>query len=215
MTTEQPTEPVPAPAQSATGQSTAEEDAAGQGAAGQGAAEQDAAGQGAAEEGAVGQGAVGHGGGGPVGAAFLLAQLGAHAAGVFAERIKVLDLTPPQAGLLRMLKANPGGSQRELADRLGMPPSRFVPFVDKMEQRGLVERRRNPDDRRLHALYLTEAGESLLGELIPIAIEHETDLTSALSPGEHQQLTELLRRIADERGLTPGVHPDFRSVRAR
>ncbi|MFC4908985.1 MarR family winged helix-turn-helix transcriptional regulator [Actinomadura gamaensis] len=154
-------------------------------------------------------------GGPPVGAAFLLAQLGAHAAGVFAERIKVLDLTPPQAGLLRMLKARPGGSQRELADRLGMPPSRFVPFVDTMEQRGLVERRRNPDDRRLHALYLTEAGESLLNELIPLAIEHEKDLVSPLSPEEHRQLTSLLRRIAEDHGLVPGVHPGYRSVRTR
>ncbi|WP_084337185.1 MarR family winged helix-turn-helix transcriptional regulator [Actinomadura oligospora] len=151
----------------------------------------------------------------PVGVAFLLAQLGSHAAALFAERIGTLDLTPPQAGLLRMLKASPGCSQRELADRLGMPPSRFVPFVDTMEERGLVERRRNPDDRRLHALYLTEAGESLLNELRSIAMAHEADLASALSPEEHRQLTGLLQRIAADRDLTPGVHPGYRSVRPR
>ncbi|MEV5570458.1 MarR family winged helix-turn-helix transcriptional regulator [Spirillospora sp. NPDC052269] len=149
----------------------------------------------------------------PVGVAFLLAQLGSHAAALFAERIKALDLTPPQAGLLRILKGSPGSSQRELADRLGMPPSRFVPFVDTMEERGLVERRRNPDDRRLHALHLTEAGEALLNELRPIAMAHEADLASALSPEEHQQLMGLLQRIAVDRDLTPGVHPGYRSVR--
>ncbi|MFD0540335.1 hypothetical protein ACFQY7_47630 [Actinomadura luteofluorescens] len=35
-----------------------------------------------------------------------------------------------------MLAAAPGRSQRELADQLGMPPSRFVPFADELEQRG-------------------------------------------------------------------------------
>ncbi|RMI47757.1 MarR family transcriptional regulator [Actinomadura harenae] len=150
-----------------------------------------------------------------MGVAFLLAQLGSHAAGLFAERVAALDLTPPQAGLLRMLKGSPGCSQRELADRLGMPPSRFVPFVDTMEERGLVERRRNPDDRRLHALYLTEAGESLLDELRPLAMAHEADLTSTLSPEEYRQLKGLLQRMAADKNLTPGVHPGFRSVRPR
>ncbi len=68
--------------------------------------------------------------------AFLLAQLGAHAAGRFAERIAGLDLTPAQAGLLRLVARTPGRSQRELAGDLGMPPSRFVPFADKLEDAG-------------------------------------------------------------------------------
>jgi DNA-binding MarR family transcriptional regulator len=146
------------------------------------------------------------------GAAFLLTQLGTHAAALFAERISALDLTPAQAGLLRLLARTPGRSQRELADGLGMPPSRFVPFADTLEERGLIERRRNPGDRRLYALHLTEEGFRLLGALREVATAHEQQVCQALSPGEHEQLTSLLRRVADQQGLTPGVHPGYRQL---
>jgi DNA-binding MarR family transcriptional regulator len=150
----------------------------------------------------------------PVGAAFLLAQLGAHAAKLFAERIAELELTPPQSGLLRLLGSSPGRSQRELADDLGMPPSRFVAFADEMEQRGLIERRKNPADRRLYAVHLTDSGQKLLGELRKVGAAHERHLTEGLSKEEHQQLIGLLQHVATQQGLSPGVHPGFRSVRA-
>jgi DNA-binding MarR family transcriptional regulator len=153
------------------------------------------------------------GGHGP-GAAFLLTQLGTHAAELFAERVGALDLTPPQAGILRSLAEEPGRSQRAIADALGMPPSRFVPFADQLEERGLIERRKNPGDRRLHALHLTEKGERLLGDLREVATAHERELFSALSPEEHAQLATLLRRVAEAQQLTPGVHPGYRSLRA-
>ncbi|GAA4637235.1 hypothetical protein GCM10023196_090220 [Actinoallomurus vinaceus] len=145
------------------------------------------------------------------GAAFLLAQLGSHAARLFADRIAGLDLTPPQAGLLRMLAASPGRSQRELADDLGMPPSRFVPFADELEGRGLIERRKNPNDRRSHALHLTEKGAGLLAELREVGMAHERDICAALSFDEHRELVAMLRRVAEQQGLTPGVHPGYRS----
>ncbi|ADP82684.1 transcriptional regulator, MarR family [Pseudofrankia inefficax] len=146
------------------------------------------------------------------GAAFLLAQLGAHATGLFARRVAALDLTPPQAGLLRLLAVSPGRSQRELADDLGMPPSRFVPFADELEERGLIERRRNPTDRRLYALHLTGRGTELLAELRTASAAHEQQLVQGLAADEHRQLTALLNRIAEQQGLTPGVHPGYRSL---
>ncbi|GAA4330137.1 DNA-binding MarR family transcriptional regulator [Actinomadura luteofluorescens] len=148
-----------------------------------------------------------------VGVAFLLAQLGAHGAGRFAERIAELDLTPPQAGLLRMLAAAPGRSQRELADQLGMPPSRFVPFADELEQRGLIERRRNPEDRRLYALYLTDQGFVLLARLAEASAAHEREMCQALSPDERREMKALLERVAEQQGLGRGVHPGFRRLR--
>ncbi|MFG2582425.1 MarR family winged helix-turn-helix transcriptional regulator [Streptomyces malaysiensis] len=150
----------------------------------------------------------------PTGAAFLLAQLGAHAADLFAERLATLDLTPAQSGLLRLLAGSPGRSQRELADDLGMPPSRFVAFADELEQRGLIERRRNPVDRRLYAVHLTDEGGTLLAQLRQVGAEHERRLTEGLSEPERDQLTGLLRRVAEQQGLSPGVHPGFRSMRA-
>jgi DNA-binding MarR family transcriptional regulator len=148
------------------------------------------------------------------GAAFLLSQLGAHAAQQFADRVAELDLTPAQAGLLRMLVQAPGRSQRELAEMLGMPPSRFVPFADGLQERGLIERRRKPDDRRVYSLTLTDKGLELLARLRVVAKTHEEQICQALTPDEHQQLIGLLRRIADQQRLTPGVHGGYRRLRS-
>ena len=105
--------------------------------------------------------------------AFLLAQLGAYAAERFGERAAALDFSRPQAGLLRLISREPGQSQQAVARRLGTPPSRLVALVDGLEQRGLIERRRNPGDRRNYALHLTAAGEQAMADLSQASLEHE------------------------------------------
>ena len=145
------------------------------------------------------------------GNAFLLAQLGAHAATQFAERIAGIGLKPAQAGLLRLVAWEPGQSQQALAAKLGTPPSRLVPLVDELEQRGLVERRRDPADRRHYALYLTEDGTRFMKELGKIGAAHEDHICAPLSPAERSQLNDLLSRLAAHQGLTTGVHPGYRS----
>jgi DNA-binding MarR family transcriptional regulator len=146
------------------------------------------------------------------GVAFLLAQLGAHAAALFAERIRPLQLTPPQAGVLRRLAQFPGQSQRELADALGMHAPRLVALIDELEDRGLVARDRDPGDRRNYAISLTDEGRRLLTELGRIAGQHEHAITASLDDKERAQLLALLRRIAEEQNLRPGVHPGYRRL---
>ena len=147
------------------------------------------------------------------GNAFLLAQLGAHAASRFAERIAELSLTPAQAGLLRLVAWSPGQSQQAIARQLGTPPSRLVLLVDGLEERGLIERRRNPGDRRHYALYLTGDGVRFMAELGRIGSAHEADLMTGLSPQEQDVLHGLLTRLAERQGLTTGVHPGYRAGR--
>ena len=89
-------------------------------------------------------------------------------------------LTPPHAGILRAIATEPGRSQQALSAQLGMLPSRVVVYVDELEDRGYVERRRNPDDRRLHALHLSAAGKRLMRKISELARQHETQLTAAL-----------------------------------
>jgi DNA-binding MarR family transcriptional regulator len=146
--------------------------------------------------------------------AFLLAQLGAHAASQFAERLKVLDLMPSDAGILRLLRAAGGVSQQELAARLGIHPSRLVAILDNLEKRGYLERRPNPEDRRLYSLYLTKGGEELLGKIGRLAREHQESLLSPLNNEERTALGSLLLRLADQHGLTRGVHPGYRQMGA-
>ena len=148
----------------------------------------------------------------PAGAAFLLAQLGAHAAGLFAQRVAVLDLTPAQSGVLRLVALKPGRSQQALADQLGVVPSKIVSLVDGLEDRGLLERRRGTSDRRHYALHLTERGTQTLADIREVAVHHEDDITAALDDAERRKLIQLLQRIADQQGLEPGVHPGYRNL---
>ena len=143
------------------------------------------------------------------GAAFLLAQIGAHAAAKFGERLAAAKLAPAHAGILRILGATPAITQQALADALGMVPSRLVGLIDELEERGLTERRENPDDRRRYALHLTEKGRASLETIGRIAREHQQALLAALSEEEQRQLGLLLQRVADQQGLRRGVHPGY------
>ena len=144
------------------------------------------------------------------GSAFLLAQLGAHAAARFAQRISELDLTPAQAGLLRLIAWNPGQSQQAISRQLGTPASRLVLLVDGLEERGLIERRRDPADRRHYALYLTGDGTQFMKELGRLGAAHEDAMTAGLTADERAVLNDLLSRLAARQGLTTGVHPGYR-----
>jgi DNA-binding MarR family transcriptional regulator len=151
----------------------------------------------------------GTGRGHPRSVAFLLAQVGAYAAGQFAERLRELELSPPHAGILRAAAANPGSSQQRLASQLGMVPSRLVPLLDELETRGLLERRDHPEDRRLYALHLTERGTRAMAEIGRIARAHDDAICSALTAAERDELRALLIRMAESQNLSPGVHPGF------
>lgn len=147
----------------------------------------------------------------PTGAAFLLSQIGAHAAQQFAERLAELELVPAQAGLLRIIARVPGQSQQVVASHLKTAPSRLVALVDGLEKRGLVERRRNADDRRNYALYLTDGGRKIMARLGTVGRRHEDAICAGLDVAEREQLLGLLNRIAETQQLTPMVHPGFRA----
>jgi DNA-binding MarR family transcriptional regulator len=145
----------------------------------------------------------------PSSAAFLLAQIGAHAARKFAERLAPIHLSPPHVGILGILRRSEGLSQQDLAVVLRMHPSSLVAVIDELEERGLVERKDSPDDRRIYELHLTDKGQATLSDIGRIAHEHNKSLCAALSDEEREQLRGLLQRIADEQGLARGVHPGF------
>ncbi|WP_245721530.1 MarR family winged helix-turn-helix transcriptional regulator [Nocardia crassostreae] len=144
--------------------------------------------------------------------AFQLAQLGTHAAQRFSERIAEIGLTPPEAGILRLIAANPGLSQRALAAELGVVPSRVVALIDPLDRKGLIERRRSAADRRNHELHLTPEAGRLLARLATVAMAHEAALTAPLTDAEYLQFADLLTRLAAAGDLTPGVHPGYRDL---
>src|SRR5258708_18186192 len=124
--------------------------------------------------------------------AFLLAQVGAYAATQFAERLGALHLSPPDAGILRLLRMAAGISQQELSAKLQIHPSRLVAILDNLEQRKLVERKPNPQDRRLYSLHLTKDGGEILERIGKLAQEHHDALPSTLSSDHRAKMTDML-----------------------
>jgi DNA-binding MarR family transcriptional regulator len=148
-------------------------------------------------------------------AAFLLAQVGAHAAMKFAERMAAIGLSPAHAGVLRAVQASGGISQQLLAGHLRILPSRLVALIDELEGRGMIERRADPADRRSYALHLTDKGHEALKNIGRLARDHQDALLASLSGHEREVLASLLGRVADQQGLRPGVHPGFARMRTR
>ena len=111
----------------------------------------------------------------------------------FAERVAELDLTPPQAHLLRELAggARPMG---ELAGQLHCDASNITGLADRLEHRGLVERRASPGDRRVKVLVLTPDGERLHASLVE-RLMTGSPLTRGLPVRDQVELLRLLQHL--------------------
>ena len=142
--------------------------------------------------------------------AFLLAQVGAHAASQFGGRLARLRLSRPHAGILRLISQSPGLSQQELGRRLAILPSRLVALLDELQEKGLIERRDDTEDRRTYALHLTTSGRKVTKQIGRIAREHDDAICAVLNKEERLKLNALLGRIAQEQKLSAGIHPGYR-----
>jgi DNA-binding MarR family transcriptional regulator len=143
------------------------------------------------------------------GAAYLLSQVGIHSSRLWSERLRPLGVDARQVLLLRHIAAEQGRSQQALGRALDVPASRIVALVDELEERVLVERRRDRNDRRVHALYLTRKGQGVLNKVWGISREHEKELCAGLEGDERDQLIDLLGKVATQQGLAVGSHPGF------
>ncbi len=141
---------------------------------------------------------------------FTLSSLGYAVSRRFRQTLAPLSLEPREFALLRSVREAEGESQNTIGERLQIPPSRMVAFVDALEQRGLLERRQNPQDRRARALYLTQAGREMHDSAMAVAFEFERELTGDLSAAEREQLLDLLARVGTALDLPPGVHDAHR-----
>jgi DNA-binding MarR family transcriptional regulator len=148
------------------------------------------------------------------GIAFLLSQLGGHSSRAWTERLARIGLEPREVMLFRFVALNEGRSQREVAAAIGLPASRIVGLVDRLEQQGWVERRSSATDRRTHALHVTGAGRAVLERIRTASVEHEAALTAGLADAERAALLANLTEIAERQGLIAGVHPGFADMRA-
>lgn len=103
----------------------------------------------------------------------------------------------PRDFLLLSIVREQARSQRELAAVCALDPSSMVPVVDALEQRGWIERRRDPHDRRVHLITLSAAGKRVHTRALRLAQKMEAVQMQRLSETERVQLAELLRKLVN------------------
>lgn len=123
------------------------------------------------------------------------------------EHLTGYDLTPAQFGVLAHLVANEGISQQALSQRLFVTKGNVCGLIGRLEERGLVVRHSDPEDKRINLLHLTPKGRELAERVVPAHEQFISEYMSTLSFQEQGKLRSLLRRldksIADDAALIP------------
>jgi len=124
--------------------------------------------------------------------------VGAGAAQALAgERLEPLGLTPRAWGVLSTLVESGPLTQIELATATATDRTAMTYLLDGLEQRALIARVRNPDDRRSYLIHLTPQGKEIQTKAAADLAKQADTLLKPLSAAERHQLIELLTRVAD------------------
>jgi MarR family transcriptional regulator, lower aerobic nicotinate degradation pathway regulator len=138
---------------------------------------------------------------------FLLAMARGGAEAICMSALAPIDLHVKQFGLLTVLATEGPRSQQELAAWTRMDRTSMVALVDSLEERDLVRRERNPDDRRAYLLQLTPEGRRTQARALKLMHGAEQQLLGALSERERAELVKLLTKVAVEVGRAPADIP--------
>ncbi|GAA4038567.1 MarR family winged helix-turn-helix transcriptional regulator [Sphingomonas rosea] len=122
----------------------------------------------------------------------------------FDRRAAALGINRAQWRVLAHLDRAPGQRQVELADRMDIEPITLCRIIDKLEEGGLVERRRDPSDRRAWQLYLCESAGPLIARLHNLAEEFHSEIFENLNPQAIRDAQALLAKVrANVNGFAP------------
>jgi DNA-binding MarR family transcriptional regulator len=106
-------------------------------------------------------------------------------------------LTPRRFALMLALEGGGPRSQQSLGELLRIDRTTMVAVIDELEERGLVERRRDPRDRRVWAVHLTEGGRDALEAGRRHAVEVEEALLAPFADLDRERLRDMLRVVLD------------------
>jgi DNA-binding MarR family transcriptional regulator len=140
---------------------------------------------------------------------FLLKRLGFNAKERSMKAYEQTGLHPYHHGILTVLGERSLDTQGAIADALGYDRGQLVGLLDELEERALVERRRDPNDRRRHIVRITPDGEKTLRRLRALSKQIEDEFLSPLDDEERANLHALLYRLAEKHDPRCGpISPD-------
>jgi DNA-binding MarR family transcriptional regulator len=116
---------------------------------------------------------------------------------IFAECMAEFSLTPQQFSALAKLQEEGAVSQNRLGRLTAMDPATILGVVQRLVQRGLVDRNPDPNDPRSTRLTLTSAGTDLITSAVPKAMEATARTLMRLTAAEREELLRLLGRVAE------------------
>lgn len=129
------------------------------------------------------------------GTGFLVTRLHQPMRSEFTAALAPIGIEPPHVGVLTALDATGPVSQSELARLFAVSGAHMVQLVDELEERGLVERRRLPTDRRAQVLHLLPGAREKLALAVPLADAVVARCLEPLTADERERLLALLRTL--------------------
>ncbi|HEY6578292.1 MAG TPA: MarR family transcriptional regulator [Rhizomicrobium sp.] len=121
----------------------------------------------------------------------------------FDQRARARGMTRAQWVILARVHAKPGLSQNELASLLEVEPISVGRLVDRLEARGLVERRSDPTDRRIRRLHLLTSAEPVLEEITKAREVLGVELLDGVAAGTRTQVVDALLRMKNNLTAEP------------
>src|SRR5690348_14375904 len=114
------------------------------------------------------------------------------------ERYEGAGLHPYHHAILAVLDEGTRETQGSIADSLGYDRGQLVGLLDELEEAGLIERRRDPSDRRRHVVEMTAKGRKTLAKLRALWKSLEEEFLAPLDERERKVLHTLLLELAEE-----------------
>jgi DNA-binding MarR family transcriptional regulator len=112
------------------------------------------------------------------------------------DSLSELDLRPVQFSLLLMVAENPGASQSDVCEALGIQKANCVPTMGELERRGYIARRKSASDGRSYQLHLTAKGKRMLQRAGEVQAVHEQRLIERIGIEGRNQLLTLLGKLS-------------------
>ncbi|RAU21438.1 MarR family transcriptional regulator [Paramagnetospirillum kuznetsovii] len=128
----------------------------------------------------------------------LIRRLHQIAVGIFLDESRQFDLTPVQFAALDAICARPGLDQIGLSGAIAFDRTTIGGVVERLEAKGLIDRRVGQADRRTRELYITEQGRQLLDAITPAVLRTQERILYPLAPEERRQVLILLDKLVSQ-----------------